>query len=39
VLQGWSKASTTEHWLNLFFVVVFGCGALWGSRRLFGLWH
>ena len=36
VLQAWSKGTTTEHLLNLSFVVLFGCGALWGARTLLG---
>ena len=37
VLQAWSKGTTTEHLFNLFFISVFGFGALWGVRTLFGL--
>jgi len=39
VLQGWSKGNTTDHLINITFVVIFGMGAVWGAQRLFSLWR
>jgi len=39
VLQGWSKSTTTDHWIGVAFVLVFGVAAAWGARILFGLWR
>jgi hypothetical protein len=37
VLQGWSKGSTTDHFISCTFIAVFGVAAAWGVRTLFGL--
>jgi hypothetical protein len=39
VLQAWSKGTTPQHLMNLFFILAFGVGALWGVRTLFWLRH
>jgi len=39
VLQGWSKASTTDHFIGLAFIAVFGVAAAWGVRMLLGWGH
>jgi hypothetical protein len=35
VLQAWSKGSTTQHLVNLAFVLMFGVAAVWGFRTIF----
>lgn len=39
MLQGWSKGSTTDHFVGFAFIAAFGVAAAWGVRTLFGLGH
>jgi hypothetical protein len=39
VLQGWSKGSTTDHFISFAFIAAFGFAGAWGVRTLFGLGH
>jgi hypothetical protein len=39
VLQGWSKGTTTDHFVGAAFMAVLGVAAAWGVRTLFGMGH